>query len=240
MAKRKKSLKLSHKIILIILVAIILAGLVFFGRIYSQYVAQKNLQEAISQNVPDSDKFDYSGTKIENTGTKNLVTYSRLGTGFKYDFSVNTNLEIDSDNSEKLPNLMYKNIMPYTDSIITFSYFHPDDNVPAPIFRDLDPNDQGSTLSKKKITVDGHQAQITEIEDNYAGYSGDNSSYTYHIYVVVEDVNQGVRRSSNRVEIEPKKFIIHGETGNTTDERARNEIKNRVNEIIPTLKFTQN
>jgi len=232
MAKRKKSSNLNHKAVFMVVVIMLLVGSVSIGLLYTKYIAEKNYQDAISLNEENANKFDYSGTTVEQDASKtiNYVSYSRLGTGFSYQFPVYSNMEVDSENSEDLPNLKYKNVMPYTYSYISFSYFNLDENIPY---------SGEKILSRKQINVDGYPAQMIELEENYAGDGDGDSIYSYHIYVVVDDVNQAVRYSSKRIELLPKKFVINASTGNTNDERARIEIIRRVNEIIPTLKFTQ-
>lgn len=231
MAKRKKVSGVNNKIVFIVIVIMILVGSVSIGLLYTNYLAEKNYQEAISLNTAeDSNSFDYSGAIVEDTGTEIKVNYSRLGTGFSYQIPVYSNMDVDSDNSEDIPNLKFKNLMPYADSKITFSYGDSQDN--------SEPNYEGEILSTKQILVDGHPARIVETEEDYIKY-GYGGGYRYHVYVVVENVKQATRYSSKNVVISPRIFVIHGLTGDTTDERAREEVLKSVNELVATLKFKE-
>jgi hypothetical protein len=224
MAKRKNQ-RTKPLIILIVIVTLAIVSAVLLQK----YGAEKAYKDAVSQNSSEDKSFDYKGTTIEETPGLIKVKYTRLGTGFSYELPEYSNLEIDTSGSEDIPNLKYKNIMPYTDSSITFSYVDPDQEY----------NYEGEELSTKHITVDGHSARIVEAEQDYIRY-GYGQGYRYHVYVVVDNVNQARRFSSKDVEVTPRKFVIHGSTGDTTDERAKDEILEKVNELLPTLKFTQN
>lgn len=232
MARKSRKSNLKYKIGFIVVSISILVGIVSFINLYTNYIADKNLRDSISQNPERTNNFDYSGTTVEDASGEYKVNYSRLGTGFSYKFPIYSNMEVNSSNPDDIPNLLFKNVMPYTDSVINFGYVNSDAEFPG--------NEVGlKIISQKAISVDGKSAQIFEAErDNYSeGFGG---SYTYHVYVIVDNVMQAERFSSNKTRVTPKKFVIRASTGNTTDKRAKEEIIKRVNELIPTIKFIEN
>lgn len=231
MAKKKKfKSTLRQKRILL---GIILTPIIFFVLfpLFGIYDKEKATQAPIDDSV----KFDYSGTTVKDTGAIYQIDYSRLGTGFSYQIPLYTNMEVDSSNPEDLPNLKSQNVMPYTGSTIKFDYVDMDMKVPSLEGGQLD------IVSQKSILVDGKSAQYIEAVRDYleSGYDG-YGSYTYHVYVIVDNVMQAERFSSDRVEITSKKFVILASTGDTSDKRAGEEIVKRINEIIPTIRFKEN